>query len=129
MLTLFLSILLAQQPAAQQPDEISRQLLSVKRVFVDRLTGGETAAQMRDVLIASLNNAKLFIVTENQERADMILRGAAEDLVFTDSFSASEGVNIHGGASTGSRLPSGAKQKICGKSIDIAFDSLHQHLG
>jgi hypothetical protein len=103
MLTLFLSILLAQQPAAQPPDEIARQLLSVKRVFVDRLTGGETAAQMRDVLIASLNNAKLFIVTENQERADMILRGAAEDLVFTDSFSASEGVNIHGGASTGSR--------------------------
>jgi len=103
MLTLFLSILLAQQPAAQPPDEIARQLLSIKRVFVDRLTGGETAAQMRDVLIASLNNAKLFIVTENQERADMVLRGAAEDLVFTDSFSASEGVNIHGGASTGSR--------------------------
>ena len=103
MLTLFLSILLAQQPTAQPPDEIARQLLSIKRVFVDRLTGGETAAQMRDVLIASLNNAKLFIVTENQERADMILRGAAEDLVFTDSFSASEGVNIHGGASTGSR--------------------------
>ena len=102
MQTLFLVMLLAQQPPPQA-DEISRQLLSIKRVYVDRLTGGETAAQMRDLLIASLQNAKLFVLTENQERADMILRGAAEDLVFTDSFSSSEGVNVHGGASVGTR--------------------------
>src|SRR5262245_27048001 len=70
-----------------------RQLLSIRRVFVDRLTGGETAAQMRDILINSLEAAKLFIITENQERADAILRGAAEDLVFTEVHSSSEGIN------------------------------------
>ena len=58
------------------------QLLTIRRVFVDRLTGGETAAQMRDILISSMEGAKLFILTENQERADVFLRGAAEDLVF-----------------------------------------------
>jgi hypothetical protein len=88
---------------AQQPDDIGRQLLTVKRVFVDKLTGGETAAQMRDLLIASLQGAKLFVLTENPERADMTLKGAAEDLIFTDSFSSSDGVNIHSGASVGSR--------------------------
>src|SRR5262245_23425863 len=70
-----------------------RQLLSIRRVFVDRLTGGETAAQMRDILINSLEAIKLFVITENQERADAILRGAAEDLVFTEVHNSSESIN------------------------------------
>jgi hypothetical protein len=72
-----------------------RQLLSIRRVYVDRLTGGETAAQMRDVLISSLDGAKLFVLTENQERADAVLHGAAEDLVFTEVHSSSDGINAH----------------------------------
>src|SRR6202163_3504426 len=79
---------------ARAEDDLSSQLLTIKRVYVDRLTGGETAAQMRDLIITGLQGAKLFILTENQERADMFLRGAAEDLIFTDAFSASEGINI-----------------------------------
>ena len=62
-------------------------------MYVDRLTGGETAAQMRDMLVSSLEGSKLFVVTENQERADAFLRGAAEDLVFTDVHNTSEGIN------------------------------------
>ncbi len=70
-----------------------RQLLDVKRIYVDRLTGGETAAQMRDMIMSSLEAAKLFVITENQERADAVLRGSAEDLVFTDTHSSSESLN------------------------------------
>jgi len=69
-----------------------RQLLTLKRVFVDRLTGGETAAQMRDIIIGSLVESKLFILTENLEKADAVLRGAAEDLVFSDTHSSSDGI-------------------------------------
>jgi hypothetical protein len=72
-----------------------RQLLTLKRVFVDRLTGGETAEQMRDIIIASLEGSKLFVLTENQEKADATLRGAAEDLVYTEQHSTSEGANSH----------------------------------
>lgn len=89
-------------PAFAQQEDLSQQLLIIKRVYVDKLTGGETAAQMRDVIITALQNAKLFILTENQERADVILRGAAEDLIYTDAFASSEGVNVHGSASSGS---------------------------
>src|SRR5882757_5389754 len=78
---------------AQAPDDVLAQMAGVKRVYVDRLTGGETAAQMRDLLISSLQGSKLFVLTENTERADAFLRGAAEDLVYTDAFSSSEGVN------------------------------------
>src|SRR5437868_8842674 len=77
-----------------------RQLLGVRRVYVDRLTGGETAAQMRELLISSLESAKLFVITENQDRADAVLRGGAEDLVFTDVHSSSEGVNARANLGT-----------------------------
>jgi hypothetical protein len=85
----------AEAGAAPQSIEETglRQLLTLKRVFVDHLTGGETAAQMRDIIIGSLEQSKLFILTENQEKADAVLRGAAEDLVYTDTHSSSDGVN------------------------------------
>ncbi len=87
-----------------------RQLLTVRRVFVDRLTGGETAAQMRDILIAALDQSKLFTVTENQDRADTIMRGAAEDLIFTDVHSSADGLNVRAnmGAGRNSRGATGA---------------------
>ncbi|HJT88590.1 MAG TPA: hypothetical protein VJ732_12055 [Bryobacteraceae bacterium] len=78
-----------------------RQLRAIHRVYVDRLTGGETAAQMRDILISSLEGAKLFIVTENPDRADAILRGAAEDLVFTDVHSSSESLDARANFGSG----------------------------
>jgi len=95
MLPLVLLCFLAQAQAGDIEDASLRQLLTIRRVFVDRLTGGETAAQMRDILISSVQGTKLFIVTENQERADVILRGAAEDLIFTETHSASDSINAH----------------------------------
>ncbi|MEO7650188.1 MAG: hypothetical protein ABIZ80_06950, partial [Bryobacteraceae bacterium] len=77
------------------------QLRSLRRVFVDRLTGGETAAQMRELIISSLQNAKLFVITENQDRADATLRGTAEDLVFVDVHQSSESINARANVGSG----------------------------
>ena len=77
-----------------------RQLLTIRRVYVDHLTGGETAAEMRDILISSLEGSKLFILTENVDRADVIMRGASEDLVFTETHSSSSGLNAHADSGT-----------------------------
>jgi hypothetical protein len=85
----------AGAPSALEQQNLA-QLLTVRRVYVDRLTGGETAAQLRDMIISSLHGARLFVVTESAERADAILRGSAEDLVFTDTYSSSEGINASG---------------------------------
>jgi hypothetical protein len=91
--------------AGEAPATLDRQdlgqLLAVRRVYVDRLTGGETAAQMRDMIISSLHEARLFVVTETAERADATLRGSAEDLVFTDVYSSSEGINASTSFGTG----------------------------
>jgi hypothetical protein len=112
MLVLVLLTLLAQAP-----DDVLAQMGSVKRVFVDRLTGGETAAQMRDLIISSLQGSKLFVLTENMDRADAFLRGAAEDLVYTDNFQSSEGVNAHVGESNKDANSSGTRFNGSGGSV------------
>jgi hypothetical protein len=95
-------------PAPNIEEAGLRQLLGVRRVYVDRLTGGETAAQMRELLISSLVSAKLFVITESQDRADAVLRGGAEDLVFTDLHASSEGINARANAGTGRNSRSGS---------------------
>lgn len=104
MLILFLMLAQAAPPAVDAPPierDCLRQLLSLRRVYVDRLSGGETAEQMRDMIINSLQSTRLFIVTEKEDRADAVIRGSAEDLVFNEQHSSSDGINAHINAGTG----------------------------
>jgi len=73
----------------------ARDITAVRRIYVDVLTGGEAAARFRDLLIASLQKTHLFVLTENEERADAILKGAADDKVFTDRFRSNDNLNLH----------------------------------
>jgi hypothetical protein len=102
MIQALASLLLCSAAAAEEPqrgkpvsvqEQTLMRLLEVRRVYVDRLAGGETAVQIRDMIISSLQAAGLFVITENEERADAFLRGSAEDLVFTDTFSSSESLS------------------------------------
>ncbi len=88
-------------PAAVDQEALE-QLLTVRRVYIDRFAGGDTAAQMRDMILSGLQNTKLFVVTENQDRADAFLRGSAEDLVFTDEHTSSDSVHAQANLSRGS---------------------------
>ena len=94
-------------PPPDTPADVSAQLLKVRRVFVDRLSGGPTAEQLRDMIIAALQASKLFVITENQERADAFLRGSAEDLVFTDIYSYSESTDGRAASSSRSNSSEG----------------------
>lgn len=99
-MTLLLYILMLLVPFAsdddQAPeDETAGQLAKVRRIYVDILTGGDTALQIRELLMTSLQRSKQFIITENEDKADAVLKGAGEDEVFTDTFQASEGINAH----------------------------------
>src|ERR1035438_10637974 len=106
-----------------------RQLLTIRRVYVDRRTGGETAAQMRDILISSIEGAKLFILTENQERADAVLRGASEDLVFTEVHTSSDSINAHAnlGSKTGSGIYGRSNQAGIGIGENESDHSAERH--
>ena len=102
-------------PDAPAPEGLERpnlsRLLTLRRVYIDRLSGGETAAQLRDMIISSLERSKLFAVTENPERADATLRGSAEDLVFTETFSASDSINARANAGANNGASSTSKNR------------------
>ena len=99
--------------AEQGSAELSKEFASIRRIFVDKLNGGEQALHIRDMIIASLDSSRLFILTENADKADAFLRGSAEDLIFTESHQSSEGVN----ARTGIGLPSSSNSSAARRSL------------
>ncbi len=111
LLPLFLLLLAAEDPAPRSvtvaPPKITieeqnlGQLLRIRRIFVDKLTGGDTAAQIRDMILSSLAGTHKFVITENPEGADATLRGSAEDLVFTDVHNTSDNINARSNAGRG----------------------------
>ena len=111
--------------------EASQQsaLLSVRRVHVDRLTGGESAAQIRDLIISSLQSSKVFQLTENPERADAVMRGAAEDLIYTDRFEASESLSARGSVNSGASGSGNARTGSRGAGVTLGQNestSIHE---
>jgi hypothetical protein len=83
-------------------------ILEVKRIYVSPLTGGAEASALRELIISSLNGTKLFVLTENEDRADAVLKGAADDQAFTDTYDSSDNVSGHENVSKGS----GASAKL-----------------
>ncbi len=83
----------AAKPMLTDPEEVAAQLPKVRRIFVDKLTGGEAADQLRDILMATLQTARLWVITENPERADAFIRGAADDAVFNETRESRDGIN------------------------------------
>lgn len=89
------------EPVLNPIDEGLSQLLRVRRLHVQELSGGEAANQIRDMIIAAFQSAGLFMITENPERADAYLKGTAEDLVFNEQFSSHDSLGIRSGLSAG----------------------------
>lgn len=116
----------AAPPTSSSPVEADslRQLLTLRRVYVDRFSGGETAAQMRDMIINGLQGSKLFVITENQEKADAILRGSGEDLVFNEQHSSSDSLNVHSNLGTRRSTDGGAL-----RGGSHVYDSTDQTVG
>jgi hypothetical protein len=86
---------------AQKPDTspVPQSLLQVKRVYVAPLTGGPPADALRELIIASLDSTKLFVLTDNEDRADAILKGAADNHTYEESHDKIDSANGHVGGS------------------------------
>lgn len=101
-------------------DEVAPALLSVKRIHVEKLNG-ESSAQIRDMLINALQACKLFVVTENPDKADAVLRGSAEDLIYTETFDSRDGVDARATLGSGGSSRAGGR-RIPGVSLGVGVD-------
>lgn len=131
-------------------------LLDVRRIYVDKLSGGTQAEALRDLIISGLNSTKLFVLTDNEERADAVLKGAGDDNTFTDSFDTYEGNSGHdslgksanaitskiGAISGGSAISDNeshhtrerkheayASVRLCNKDGDVLWSTTQESLG
>ncbi len=64
-------------PAGDEVQEVAKKLLQVKRIYVENFGDDLVSKQIHAMVISSLSESKRFIVTENKEKADAILKGAA----------------------------------------------------
>ncbi len=143
----------AQKTGADQ----TSPLLHVKRIYVAELKGGPQADALRELIIASIDSTKLFVLTDNEERADAILKGAADDHTFTDTFDSEESLNSRenagksgsgtsysrsGGASAGVGIGENeshhikerkheayAAVRLCNKDGDVVWSTTQESLG
>lgn len=122
---LFLLLLWQDTPARQFEGERLQQLLGLRRIYIDKLSG-DNPEPIRDMLIASIQNARLFIVTENAEKADAFLRGTADNFVYIDTFQSSDGIGARtsGSLSTGTTTRSSNRRAISGSASVDDRDSL-----
>lgn len=133
-------------------------LLEVKRIYVAQLTGGVQADSLRELIIAGLDSTKLFILTDNPDRADAVLKGAADDHSFTDTFDSDEsassrqnggksgsgssaytkGGGIYGGLSVGENDSHHIKERkheayaavrLCNRDGDVLWSTTQESLG
>lgn len=107
---------------AQKPEAAitSASILVVKRIYVAPLTGGPQADALHELIIASIDSTRLFILTDNPDRADAVLKGADDDHVYTDAFDTDSGLSSRqngGRSSSGSSLSSRATGGYLGVSI------------
>jgi hypothetical protein len=100
----FLTAILFFAPFMEQSpeDETALEFSKVHRIYIAILTGGDSALKIRDLLMTSLHNSKQFIITEEEDKADAVLKGAGDDEVFTDTFQSSEGIDAHSSLAAGS---------------------------
>jgi hypothetical protein len=117
LITLMLAAAAADTPpAASSPPVVA--LVQVRRVHVEKLKG-ENGEQIRDMIIAALENSKQFQLTEDPERADAVLRGSAEDLVYTDVHQSGESIHAGGAVSAGNGAASMARRSSRYASIGV----------
>ena len=95
----------AADPAVSTPlaERQLLRLLDVTTVFVAGLNGSSGQDQIRDMLIGSLQRRGLFVVTEDEAKADAFLRGSAEDLIYSNYYAERAGLNVRGATSRSER--------------------------
>ena len=84
--------------SAMELEPIPPTLAQVHRIYVEPLGHTQAAEQMRDMIITAIQNAKLYVITDDEDRADATLRGSAEDKVYTEEHITSDSIGLHANA-------------------------------
>jgi hypothetical protein len=82
------------EPSSSVSQELHAKLLSVKRLYVDGFGDDPASRQIQAFVIDSLSASKRFIITENKEKADAVIKGVATEQTSQELHSSSEGTAV-----------------------------------
>jgi curli biogenesis system outer membrane secretion channel CsgG len=94
--------------AAPLDPELAEKFLKVKRVYVESFGDDPVSKQIHAMVINSLALSRRFIITENRERADAILKGAALEKTSQELHVFGEGTAVATAAGAASGSVSGS---------------------
>src|ERR1051326_7133981 len=100
----------AAKPASAEANAsaLNAKLLTITRIYVDDFGTDPTAKQIQAMVINSISESKRFIITENKEKADAILKGTALEKTsqefhsLNDKAAAASAHGAHSGSVSGS---------------------------
>lgn len=95
------------QPVDKIDKEIAQKLLGARRIYVDGFGDDNDAKQLQAMIINSLQASKRFILTENREKADAILKGRALEKTSQEFHASGEATSVAGAAGAHSGSASG----------------------
>ena len=74
--------------------ELAVKLLTVKRIYVESFGDDEISKSLQAMVINALDESKRFIVTENKEKADAILKGRSVEKTSQEVHATGEGTSV-----------------------------------
>jgi curli biogenesis system outer membrane secretion channel CsgG len=96
----------APSPAKKPPEpetakkgpRVAAKLLEVKRIYVDSFGDDPASKQLHDIVLNALAASEKFIVTENKDKADAVLKGSIGGLIHQEARGSSEGTAVNSAA-------------------------------
>jgi len=85
------------QADSQVNADIAAELANVKRIYVEDFGDSEKAKQLHATMVNALQATKRFIITEDKEKADATLRGAALEQTSQESHHTGESTAVSSG--------------------------------
>jgi hypothetical protein len=80
--------------AAASSSDLESELLKVKRIYVDGFGDDKISNQLQAMVVNALNESKRFIVTENKDKADAVLKGNALEKTSQELHAIGEGTRV-----------------------------------
>lgn len=103
--------------------ELAAKLLTVKRIYVESFGDDEISKSLQAMVINALDGSKRFIVTENKEKADAILKGRSVEKTSQEVHATGEGTGVAtvagGHSASVSPLGGSAHGGFAGKAMGI----------
>lgn len=99
-------------------------LIEVKRIYVESFGTDEASKQLESMVVSSITESKRFIVTEDKNKADAILKGSAMQRTSQELHAYGSATNVGTAAGSHSGSISGSGGSISGSSVG-GFISKH----